>query len=398
MVKIIKGLAIMQLEISKRRGQTVFSGFFIAHFACFGIVLPFLPQWMASRGLSEGEVGLILSSAFISKIIFGLGVGILADITGQRKIWILLLSILSLIGFYIFSLTDSFWPMLIVWFVVGPLQTCLIPMIDGLAISATRRGLLNYGSARLTGSLSFIFISFFAGIYLAESSVEQVPILLLLFGVFVVLSVLPLPDLRPQQKAKRKLAFLDVVKLPGFFWFILAAAILQASHGALYAIATLHWTNSGISEGEVGFLWAEGVFAEVVLFAFGVYLLKKFGLRGLLWLAVIGGSIRWLLLGMYTDVNILYFVQVLHAFTFAATHLSVTNFITEHVPDELTASAQTLYDSMAMGALIGLSMTISSWLYDEGFDGHVFWGMTGLSLLAGVILFFTRQEAKELKI
>ncbi len=383
----------MSVEISKLRGQTVFSGFFMAHFACFGIVLPFLPQWMASRGLSEGEVGLILSSAFISKIVFGLGVGILADYTGHRKIWILILSILSFIGFYFLSFTDSFWPMLFVWFIVGPIQTSLIPMIDGLAISADRRGMMsNYGRARLMGSVSFIIVSFGAGLYLAEQSVEKIPMLLLAFAGIVIVSVVPLPDLRPRQKTSRKLAFLDVLKIPGVFWFIFCAAILQASHGALYAIGTLHWINSGLSESIVGLLWAEGVFAEVILFAVGIYLIKKLGLRGLLYVAVIGGVIRWILLGIYTDLQVLYVVQILHACTFAATHLSVTNYIKRYIPDELTASAQTLYDSLAMGALIGLSMTVSSWLYDMGVEGKVFWGMAVLSALAGFVLFLTRAD------
>ncbi len=52
----------------------VISGFFFAYFACFGLVLPFLPYWMVSRGLDAQEAALILSSAFISKVFFGLGV------------------------------------------------------------------------------------------------------------------------------------------------------------------------------------------------------------------------------------------------------------------------------------------------------------------------------------
>jgi len=32
--------------LSKRRGQTVFSGFFWAYFVRYGVVLPFLPYWM----------------------------------------------------------------------------------------------------------------------------------------------------------------------------------------------------------------------------------------------------------------------------------------------------------------------------------------------------------------
>ena len=64
-------------KLTKARGQLVFSGFFFAYFTCFSLVLPFMPYWMVSRGLYAEEAALILSSAFVSKVFFGLGVGVL---------------------------------------------------------------------------------------------------------------------------------------------------------------------------------------------------------------------------------------------------------------------------------------------------------------------------------
>ena len=86
-------------KLTKTRGQLVFSGFFFAYFICFGLVLPFMPYWMVSRGLDTEEAALILSSAFVSKVFFGLGVGVLADATGHKKRWILALSVLAFLGF-----------------------------------------------------------------------------------------------------------------------------------------------------------------------------------------------------------------------------------------------------------------------------------------------------------
>jgi PPP family 3-phenylpropionic acid transporter len=78
-------------------------------------------------------------------------------------------------------------------------------------------------------------------------------------------------------------------------------------------------------------------------------------------------------------------VQILHACTFAATHLAITQYITQKVPDQLTASAQTLYDALAMGALMGMSMTLAGGLYAH-INGQVFWAMAVLSIGAGVVL------------
>lgn len=55
------------------------------------------------------------------------------------------------------------------------------------------------------------------------------------------------------------------------------------------------------------------------------------------------------------------------------------------VPDQLTASAQTLYDSLALGAFMGISMTIAGSLY-EHISGQVFWVMALISLLQALCL------------
>lgn len=372
-------------ELTKARGQAVFSGFFLAYFACYGVVLPFLPYWMVSRGLNAQEAALILSSAFISKVFFGLGVGMLADATGHKKRWILLLSVFTFLGFGVFVQLDTFWPMLVVWFVVGALQTSHIPMVDGLAIATARLGKLNYSGARLWGSVAFIASSTLSGLYLAAYSINAYPLLLVVLAAIVVVLVLPLPDIRPHSKAGRKLAFLELFKLPGFFAVVAVGALLQASHGALYAIGTLHWINAGISESIIGLLWAQGVAAEVVLFAFGVWLVSNIGVKGLLWMAVIGGTVRWLTLGWSSDISLLFSVQTLHACTFAATHLAMTQYITQKVPDQLTASAQTLYDALAMGAFMGMTMTLAGSMYAD-IGGQVFWAMAFLSIAAGLVL------------
>ena len=372
-------------SLTKLRGQTVFSGFFFGYFCCFGLVLPFLPYWMVSRGLDAQEAALILSSAFVSKVFFGLGVGILADATGHKKRWILLLSVLAFLGFGLFVQFETFWPMLMVWFVVGALQTSQVPMVDGLAIATSRLGKLNYSSARLWGSIAFIASSTLSGLYIAAYSIDAFPQLLLVLAAIVIVFALSLPDIRPQAKTSRKLAFLELFKLPGFVAVVAVGSLLQASHGALYAIGTLHWIEAGISESTIGLLWAQSVAAEVVLFAVGIWLLRKLGVKGLLWTAVIAGVVRWLALGWSTEVGLLFTVQILHAFTFAATHLAITQYITQKVPDQLTASAQTFYDALALGALMGMSMTLVGGLY-EHISGQVFWAMALISMMAGVVL------------
>ena len=60
-------------------------------------------------------------------------------------------------------------------------------------------------------------------------------------------------------------------------------------------------------------------------------------------------------------------------------------YITQKVPDQLTASAQTLYDALALGALMGISMTLAGAFYGY-MSGQVFWVMALISISAGLVL------------
>ncbi|MDX1739036.1 MAG: MFS transporter, partial [Alphaproteobacteria bacterium] len=94
---------------------------------------------------------------------------------------------------------------------------------------------------------------------------------------------------------------------------------------------------------------------------------------------------------------VLLLIQILHAFTFAASHLAITTYISNNIPENLTSSAQTFYDSLANGVLIGLCMTVSSYFYGAGFEGQVFWLMAGISIIALLGLGITRSQAHLIK-
>ena len=62
-------------------------------------------------------------------------------------------------------------------------------------------------------------------------------------------------------------------RIEGVFIFILAAALIQATHGAYYAFASNIWIAQGIGGGHIGALWATGVGAEILLLLFSARLL-----------------------------------------------------------------------------------------------------------------------------
>ncbi len=357
-----------------RLALNVFSTFLV-----IGAYVPFLPVWLEGKGLSNEEIGLIFAVALWAKIPVGLIVTSISDQTGDRKKTLIFVSVTTFMGFCAFPLLSGFWQLLIAWGIVGTLLTTLIPLADSLAVIAIKRTQMDYGRVRLWGSVAFILVSVLGGYYLAGKSHEAVLHVILFGGIFIVLSSLLVPNLREAPRKHQKLAFFELIREPQFLVFVVTAAILQASHAALYGFATLHWIEAGIEKSLIGMLWAEGVIAEIVLLTFSTYLLRKLGIPMLFLIAGLAGIVRWLVLGSTTWVPALVIVQALHALTFAATLIASIGFISDRVPKTQAATAQGLYDGLAMGFLFGVAMAISGWAFAY-LGGQVFYVMVGFSI------------------
>ena len=370
------------------------SASFFTIFLGFGIFLPFLPLWLTGRGLTADQIGLVLAAALWCKIPVGLGMMQVADQTGQRKKYLILFSLLSLSGIIGFIWLDGFWQHLIGWAFVGTLLTTMVPLTDSLSVIAVNRHGVDYGRIRLWGSISFILASTLGGYYLQGKDTETVITLLIIATLLMFVGTICLPNLTEPARSNRNFAIGELLRSPRIVGFFLTVSIMQASHAGLYGFATLSWQKAGIGNDVIGLLWAIGVIFEILLFMFSSRLISRLGISGMLMVAGLAGMIRWLTLGTTTWVPALFVVQAMHALTFGCCHVAAITYISRKIPSSLSASAQGLYDGLAMGFLFGIFMLIAGQVYAHAGDG-VFYVMAALSSvgLLGAIMLKNKQIA-----
>ena len=83
---------------------------------------------------------------------------------------------------------------------------------------------------------------------------------------------------------------------PPVLGLLLAAALMQASHGPYYVFFSIYLEAEGFEPGVIGALWSLGVIAEVVMFAVLPPLLGRFALGHVFLCCFLLTTIRWLLL------------------------------------------------------------------------------------------------------
>jgi len=84
-------------------------------------------------------------------------------------------------------------------------------------------------------------------------------------------------------------------------------------------------------------------------------------------------------------------LQLMHAFTFGAAHLGAVYFIADRMPEDISATAQTLYALIVSGFGIGLLSVLSGHLYED-YAGDAFFAMAIIGGIGMVLAWSIRRR------
>jgi MFS transporter, PPP family, 3-phenylpropionic acid transporter len=358
------------------------AAFLGAYFAA-NAVNAFMPLWFADRGLSAAAIGQVLGAAALLRVFAGPAWGTVADRIGQRRpvLFFAAFTAAGLGASYVAA--SGFLPLLLIAAAQGVASSAINPLADSLALALARERRIEYGPVRAAGSATFMVATAITGWMLNRVGSWLVPWLISVgYGAAAVLSGF-LPEVATPPAAPRAFAGLMLFRNNAFRLAVCCTALIQGAHAAYYGFAALFWRSQGLSDTVIGLLIAEGIIAEVLLFARGRRLVERLGPAGLTACAAAGSIVRWSVTAMAPPLPVLAVVQLLHAATFAMQHLSAMLLLSRFVPAERAATAQALLGALGYGAPTGLLMLLSGWLYAR-YSGMAFLAMAvsgGIALL-----------------
>ena len=364
-----------------------FSFYYAAIFLAVGIHLPFWPAWLKFRGLDAAEISLILSVGVWIRAFANPFIAHFADRSGANKKIIMIAAGGGVVTYALFGIADGFWMLFVVNVAASAMFMALIPLGENLASRASVEHGFDYGRVRLWGSITFILAAYAGGWVVEETGDAAILWMIVAAMIAAFIAGFGLPE-RPT----RDPATVPDVRFPAFallrqkrfLVFIAAVSLLQSSHAVLYVFGTIHWRDAGIADDVIGALWAEGVIAEIILFAFSGAVVARVSPIRLMYISAAAGVVRWAILANTTDLTTLFATQWLHGLTFGAAHLAAMHHMLRTVPERMSASAQGLYSGFAIGLVMGLMMLVTGWLY-AGYGGEAFYAMTLLSAAGGAV-------------
>ncbi len=362
--------------------------FYGAFFMGVGVMMPYFPLWLADRGLGPGEIGVLLAVGPWARLVANPVAARIADRRRERKRPLVVLSIGATGAFALYQFGHDFPVLLGVAVAFGLLVSPITSLGDNLTMLTAYAAKLDYGRIRLWGSITFIAAATGTGLWLERGGVDLVWWLALACLGLTALAAFALPDTRPPPGEAVRAPIWRLLRNRLYLLFLATAGLNMAAHSVLYGFGSLHWRAAGLTGAEIGWLWAEGVIAEIALFAMSNAIIRRIGPARLLVVAAIGGIVRWLATGLFTSFEALVAIQLLHGLTFGAAHLAAMHFLIRAAPPALSATAQSLFSAIASGAVMGLAMFAAGYLYGAlgAWAFVVMAGVSAVGLVPAVLL------------
>ncbi|HWK01423.1 MAG TPA: MFS transporter [Xanthobacteraceae bacterium] len=338
------------------------AGGYLAACVALGIQAPFFPLFLADRGFSADAISLALALPMAIRLAAMPLAGIISDRLAAPRLVLVALGFGGAAGFMLVGLAAGIIPIMLAIGLAAVFWTPIFPLLDAYALRLAAARAIDYGRVRLWGSVSFIATNVAAGYLLNRLPISLVVwviaggILLFAFSAWALpLLTRPAPHERKQRIGRPAKAL----------WLgVLAAACVQASHGLFYGFSALDWHSKGVAPGTIGVLWAIGTGAEIVLFYFGTQVTARVAPLALIALGGLAAVLRFGAFAFDLAPLTIAVLQLLHAFTFGATHLGLMALLGLHVPAHSSGRSQA-YSSTILGVVMACATLMAGPLYSH---------------------------------
>ena len=325
-------------------------------------------------GFTGTEIGtfnsIIQATIFFAVVLWGR----YADKKGIRptlRIGVIVTSVLVCFLAYL----NEFWVLVfflpILTFFYHPLGA----LNDAMAMQyATIEKKHSYGSFRLWGSLGWAIAAFVGGYIFTIIPLKYV---FLASGLLflVVISLLSTRKKVRTYKANFKLISIkEIIHNKPLLFFIVILVIYGVVCAPIFYYLNLYFSELNASNAIIGLAYAIMAISEVPLFLVGNKLLKKFGVKPLLFIAMASMVIRYFLFGYFPNIELALVIGLLQGVSFAFFLVAAVSIIEKLIPGGQFATAQ----SIIWGFYIGIGQTLGNFIIGLFMDAS---GMVGVMKL-----------------
>jgi PPP family 3-phenylpropionic acid transporter len=374
------------LNPSFDRAMWLPKAFYFFYFAAAASLIPFLALYYEQVGLSGRQIGLLAGMLPLISLISASFWGGLADAT-QRHGRLLTLAIGgTLISVLALSLATAFCWLIAVVVFYALVSAPILPLVDSTVVAMLGERKKEYGKQRLWGAVGWGLAAPAAGVLIDRTGLDWAfyGYLVLMCGGLVVSTRLPVSRASIGARFWRGLRSLAT----NWQWIVFLVAILIGFLGLSIAInfLFLYMSSLGASKTLMGVSLTVATVSELPVWFFSSRMLERWGTRGVLTLSLLACAAQGFAYSLIRAPWLVLPIQLLHGPAFSAMWAAGVSYASEMAPEGMGATAQGLFQGVAMGLRSALGAFLGGILYDSVGPVMMFrWG--GVSALIGLVFF-----------
>ena len=336
---------------------------YMALFAPFAILTPYLQQLLHIYGFRHDQIGYILGAVELTAVLAPPVWGLLSDRLGAPRGVLAMTILLALPAFLLLTPGLSTPAAVLVAFLFGFFGKPSIPLTDGMTFAYFQRLGGDYGHVRIGGTISFILCCLVFERFVRISDDPTGQRIVMTFAVLLAIQALSLLLLPPAPKRLARPAACapagspapagahDALRLflqPGFIAFIIAGFLARFAMMSYYSFFS-RYLNEVYGFKNVGYIWLLGSVCEFPLIFWSRNIMARIGVRNLFALGLLGTVVRLLGFGCQGGLWTVIAMQPLHMLTFGAFHCSSVTYVSRSFPNRLQGTAQGIYYAVTVG-------------------------------------------------
>ncbi len=355
------------------------SGFYFFYFASLGALIPYWGLYLKSLDFTATAIGTMMAIIMATKIVSPNIWGWVADHTGKRMAIVRLGGLLSVIAFVGVFISQQYWWLVAVMMVFSFFWNATLPQFEATTFTHLGEHTHRYSSVRLWGSIGFIVTVWIIGQQLDGAKISYLPLILMGLFISIWASSLIVPDEVAEQLHPTHEPLGTVLKRPEVMGLLVICFLMQMGHGPYYTFYSIYMQDYGYALSFIGFLWALGVFAEVLIFMQMHKLVPRFGLKRLLIVSLLLAACRWVMVALFpTIMPLMVIAQILHAASFGVYHAVAIQLIHNYFVGRNQGKGQALYSSVSFGAGGAIGSLYAGYTWDS-------FGTTTTFMIAAVV-------------
>jgi MFS transporter, PPP family, 3-phenylpropionic acid transporter len=367
------------------------SAYYFLYYGAFSVLLPFLAIFYRTQGLTGGQIGLL---AAISPIIAIFGAPLwtgAADASHRHK----LIAILSTLGVvvvtFIIPAIASFGGLLLVISLYAFFGAPTAALVDSAVLTELGDRKERFGRTRLWGTVGYGIIAPFAGTLIGRLGLIWAfwGYAILMVGGLLIITQIPFRQSRSSGSFWGGVRVLFANR--PWMLFLIMVFIAGIGNATINNYLFVYMQSLGASNILMGFALTASTLSEIPAMFFGNRLLRRFGPRGMLIIAMTTIGLRLICYALVTRPWVILLIQLCHGLTFAAIYTAGVHYADQVAPPGMKATTQGMFNGTLMGFGAAAGGLLGGVLLDSFSPGGMY-AFIGTLVLVGLIVFLLLER------